>query len=58
MSESSFEQSRRQFLSQAAGAAVALGAPAVVHAAGPLTLAFRTIKDPDGWYPSLRLKGD
>jgi galactonate dehydratase len=35
-----------------------LGAPAVIRAKGPLTLRFRTIPDPDGWYPSLRLKGD
>ena len=51
-------RSRRRFLAETAGAAVALGAPWVVRAAGPLELKFRTIKDPDGWYPSLRLKGD
>jgi galactonate dehydratase len=30
----------------------------VVRAAEPLELTFRTIPDPDGWHPSLRLKGD
>jgi galactonate dehydratase len=50
--------SRRCFLGQSAAAATALGAPWVVRAAGPLTLGFRTIADPDGWHPSLRLKGD
>ena len=32
--------------------------PAIVRAQAPLTLRFRTIPDPDGWHPSLRLKGD
>jgi galactonate dehydratase len=39
-------------------AAVAVGAPWVLRAQGPLALDFRTIPDPDGWHPSLRLKGD
>jgi galactonate dehydratase len=38
--------------------AFALGAPCVIRAQRPLTLRFRTIPDPDGWHPSLRLKGD
>jgi galactonate dehydratase len=33
-------------------------APWIVRAQGPLTLSFRTIPDPDGWNPNLRLKGD
>ncbi len=40
------------------GALAALGAPAVVRAQSPLSLRFVTIPDPDGWHPSLRLKGD
>jgi galactonate dehydratase len=39
-------------------AAAALAAPRVVRASAPLTLSFRTIPDPDGWRPSLKLKGD
>jgi L-alanine-DL-glutamate epimerase-like enolase superfamily enzyme len=63
MSRPDSTRSRRAFLAQAAraaciGTAATLGAPRVVRAAGPLTLKFRTIKDPDGWYPALRLKGD
>ena len=50
--------SRRTFVRTTAAAAVACGAPWVVRAQSPLTLSFRTIRDPDGWYPSLRLKGD
>ena len=50
--------SRRTFVRAAAAAAVALGAPWVVRSQGPLSLRFRTIPDPDGWQPSLRLKGD
>ncbi len=50
--------SRRTFVRTTAAAAVAFGAPSVVRAQSPLTLRFRTIRDPDGWYPSLRLKGD
>ena len=38
--------------------ASALGAPWVVRAQRPLALRFRTIPDPDGWHPTLRLKGD
>jgi galactonate dehydratase len=51
--------SRRTFASHAAVlTASALGAPAIVRAQRPLTLRFRTIPDPDGWHPALRLKGD
>ena len=39
-------------------AATAAAAPWVVRAQAPLTLRFRTIPDPDGWNPNLRLKGD
>jgi galactonate dehydratase len=49
--------SRRVFVGGAAAAA--LGAPAVVRTQSrTLSLRFRTIKDPDGWHESLRLKGD
>lgn len=41
-----------------AAAALALGAPSVLRAQRPLRLRFRTIRDPDGWAESLRLKGD
>ncbi len=44
--------------SATAAAAAAVGAPWIARAATPLTLRFRTIRDPDGWHPSLRLKGD
>jgi galactonate dehydratase len=51
--------SRRTFVrTTAAFAATAIGAPAIVRAQRPLTLRFRTILDPDGWHPALRLKGD
>jgi galactonate dehydratase len=51
--------SRRRFISDSAGmAAAVLGAPWIARAQSPLTLGFRTIPDPDGWHPSLRLKGD
>lgn len=50
--------SRRGFLNRMGSAALALGVPGVVRAQQPLTLRFRTIPDPDGWHPSLRLKGD
>ena len=49
--------SRRAFVRTALTAA-ALGAPAIVRAQRPLALRFRTIPDPDGWNPALRLKGD
>jgi galactonate dehydratase len=45
-------------LTAGAAAAATLVAPWVVRAQAPLTLSFRTIRDPDGWWPSLRLKGD
>jgi galactonate dehydratase len=35
-----------------------LGAPGVLRAQQDLALRFRTIPDPDGWHPTLRLKGD
>jgi galactonate dehydratase len=47
--------SRRTFVRHTAAA---LAAPWVVRAQRPLTLRFRTIPDPDGWQPTLRLKGD
>lgn len=50
--------SRRQFLRTTALTSAALTAPRVVVAQRPLTLRFRTIPDPDGWHPALRLKGD
>jgi len=50
--------SRRAFLDRAAASALALGAPHVLRAQPPLRLRFRTIHDPDGWHPALRLKGD
>ncbi len=50
--------SRRAFVGRAAAAGVALGAPRVLRAQGDLALRFRTIPDPDGWHPALRLKGD
>jgi galactonate dehydratase len=49
---------RRRFIARAAAAAAGLGAPWVVRGQSELTLRFRTIPDPDGWHPSLRLKGD
>src|SRR5262245_17713344 len=51
-------QSRRKFLRETATAAAALGAPRIVRAQERLTLRFRTIPDPGGWHPALRLKGD
>jgi hypothetical protein len=50
--------SRRDVLAATATAATLAGAPEVIRAQAPLTLGFRTIPDPDGWHPSLRLKGD
>jgi galactonate dehydratase len=50
--------SRRHFLKRSIQATLVAGAPAIVRAQSPLTLGFRTIPDPDGWHPSLRLKGD
>lgn len=52
-------RSRRAFLRASTAAAVAaLGGSWVIRAQQPLSLRFRTIPDPDGWHPSLRLKGD
>ena len=51
--------SRRTFVrTSAALTAAAFGAPSIVRAQRPPTLRFRTIPDPDGWHPALRLKGD
>jgi galactonate dehydratase len=51
--------SRRRFLRDGGCvAAAACAFPAVVRAQAPLSLSFVTIPDPDGWHPSLRLKGD
>jgi galactonate dehydratase len=47
---------RRRFLK--AGGATALALPGIVRAQSSLQLDFLTIPDPDGWHPSLRLKGD
>jgi len=58
MSRGSMALSRRGFLTQAGAAAALAAAPGVLRAQAPLELRFRTIKDPDGWHPSLRLKGD
>ena len=38
--------------------AAMLAAPGIVRAQRPLAVRFRTIPDPDGWHPALRLKGD
>jgi len=51
-------RSRRDFLRCGAVVATTATAPRIVRAQAPLTLRFRTIPDPDGWNPSLRLKGD
>lgn len=48
---------RRKFLGYALSTA-AVGAPSVIRGQEQLTLDFLTIPDPDGWHPSLRLKGD
>jgi len=50
--------SRRSLVERSLAAGAAVACPAILRAAGPLSLAFRTIPDPDGWHPSLRLKGD
>lgn len=51
--------SRRMFVRSAGCAAAGFAAPAIVRAQPrELALRFRTIKDPDGWHESLRLKGD
>jgi galactonate dehydratase len=50
---------RRAFVGGTGAALGAFAAPAVVRAQNrTLTLEFRTIRDPDGWHESLRLKGD
>ena len=50
--------SRRGVLEAALAVPAVLCAPRIVRAQRPLTLSFTTIPDPDGWHPSLRLKGD
>src|SRR5688500_4968456 len=50
--------SRRTFVRTSALTAAALAAPCIVRGQRPPTLRFRTIPDPDGWHPTLRLKGD
>ena len=50
--------SRRQLLGSAVASASLAAAPKLVRAQQPLALNFLTIPDPDGWHPSLRLKGD
>jgi galactonate dehydratase len=53
------KQTRRAFCrTLGRAAAVAVCGPRVVRAQSALTLRFRTIRDPDGWHPILRLKGD
>ncbi len=53
---------RRAFVHKAAATAVAaavpIAVPSILRAQQPLKLRFLTIPDPDGWHPSLRLKGD
>ena len=55
---SSFQLTRRGLLRSAVASVAAPAAPAILRAQQPLTLDFLTIPDPDGWHPSLRLKGD
>lgn len=53
--------SRRRVVAGALAGAVALTprlGPYALRAQQPLSLRFLTIPDPDGWHPSLRLKGD
>lgn len=54
------KRSRRRFLqaSSQIGLASAVSWPGILRSAQPLSLRFLTIPDPDGWHPSLRLKGD
>jgi galactonate dehydratase len=51
-------ESRRAFLVRAGAVAAFAAAPRGLRAQPRLELKFRTIPDPDGWHPSLRLKGD
>lgn len=55
MTDASAMINRREF---SAAAASLMAAPAIVRGQQPLSLSFRTIQDPDGWHPSLRLRGD
>jgi galactonate dehydratase len=51
--------SRRTFIKTAAGLSAAVTLPMIgCSKQRRLTLEFLTIPDPDGWHPSLRLKGD
>lgn len=50
--------SRRELIAGTAAGFAAAAVPAVLRAQSPLSLSFKTIADPDGWHPSLRLKGD
>lgn len=50
--------SRRKLLGTAAAGLSQAIAPAILRAEQPLALEFLTIPDPDGWHPSLKLKGD
>ena len=50
--------SRRDWLARSAAVGAATAFPAIIRAQAPLELDFLTIPDPDGWHPSLRLKGD
>jgi galactonate dehydratase len=58
MNDTARASSRRAFLGGAAASALVLSVPRSLHAQTPLSLRFRTIPDPDGWHPALRLKGD
>lgn len=50
--------SRRKLIGAGGVGVLSLTAPAIVRAQSRLQLSFLTIPDPDGWHPSLRLKGD
>ena len=50
--------SRRKLIGTGGVGVLSLTAPAIVRAQSRLQLSFLTIPDPDGWHPSLRLKGD
>ena len=50
--------SRRELIGSAVAAGALTTAPAILRAQSALMLDFLTIPDPDGWHPSLRLKGD
>jgi galactonate dehydratase len=57
--ERELSTTRRKLIGVAATVgAAALARPRLLRAKAPLSLRFLTIPDPDGWHPSLRLKGD